>query len=205
MAALAGFKVESRKSVIHRDGAARAVGSAGAAAQIGGRRGGTASQVRTLSSPARGLLTWESPARDLPVRDLPVRDLPTRDLAARPLRARPSAGRRGAVHCDGASPGTMHGSRLTPRGRVVVAVVWIVLLGIAALIITNPSASPAGEAEAPTSKIEVQPGDTLWQLANEIQPDSDPREVVHAIVALNDLASAGDIHPGDTLVVPTRD
>jgi LysM repeat protein len=63
----------------------------------------------------------------------------------------------------------------------------------------GPEAPFAG---SPTSVVQVQSGDTLWAIAGDAQPNADPREVVDAIVAINDLASPGDIQPGDTLVVP---
>jgi hypothetical protein len=50
----------------------------------------------------------------------------------------------------------------------------------------------------------VEPGTTLWGLARSIDATADPRVLVDAMVDLNGLGSAADIHPGDVLVVPRR-
>jgi LysM repeat protein len=47
----------------------------------------------------------------------------------------------------------------------------------------------------------VQPGETLWSIAEQVDADSDPRETVARIVAMNDLAGAGVV-VGQELVLP---
>jgi nucleoid-associated protein YgaU len=107
---------------------------------------------------------------------------------------------RGPVACDGSFPPDLHGSRLTSRGRVVVAVVWLLMAAVAAFPLFR-----SDDVQRPvttTTTIVVEPGDTLWTLADEIDPAADPRTVVDAIVELNGLRSGGDIYPGDLLVIP---
>ncbi len=53
-----------------------------------------------------------------------------------------------------------------------------------------------------TTTVVVEAGDTMWALAKSLDADADPRVVVDAIVELNELRSAADIHPGNVLVVP---
>jgi hypothetical protein len=106
---------------------------------------------------------------------------------------------RGPVACDGSLPPDLHGSRLTSRGRVVVAVVWLLMAAVAAFPLFR---SDDVQRPVTTTTIVVEPGDTLWTLADEIDPAADPRTVVDAIVELNGLRSGGDIYPGDLLVVP---
>lgn len=113
----------------------------------------------------------------------------------------PKVGVRGPAPCDNSSPGSLHGSGLTARGRVLFALAWVVLIVVGALVVARPFDDSA-YAQTPTVPVEVQPGDTLWEFARAADPQGDPREVVHTIVELNDLNSAADIHPGDTLLVP---
>ncbi|WP_216853590.1 LysM peptidoglycan-binding domain-containing protein [Phytoactinopolyspora halotolerans] len=84
----------------------------------------------------------------------------------------------------------------------MVAALWMVLVALAALPIVQYVGGTSAEVE--TVRVEVQPGDTLWQLAREVDPDGDPRAVVDAIMGLNGLTSGADIRPGDTLTVPAE-
>lgn len=59
----------------------------------------------------------------------------------------------------------------------------------------------AGLAPASESSITVATGDTLWSLAEEVDPQSDPRDLIAAIMTLNDLDSP-TIVPGQVLVLP---
>ena len=49
----------------------------------------------------------------------------------------------------------------------------------------------------------VHPGETLWQLAKEAEPDSDPRDVVDKLIRVNEL-DGGRIIPGQQLVLYGR-
>jgi hypothetical protein len=51
--------------------------------------------------------------------------------------------------------------------------------------------------------VTVENGETLWQLAGEIAPQADPRDVVSDIVHLNQLSSS-DIQVGQRLAVPSQ-
>ena len=46
--------------------------------------------------------------------------------------------------------------------------------------------------------VEVQPGDTVWSIAQRVAPQADTRAVVDAIVARNGLVG-GVVHPGQRL------
>jgi nucleoid-associated protein YgaU len=118
-----------------------------------------------------------------------------------PIRRRRDIGAVRPAPCDRSYEGDLHGSRLTGRGRVVVAVVWLVLAAVAALAFVRPglAADPAPEG---TTTVVVEPGDTLWQLARSIDSSADPRATIDAIVELNALRSGADIAAGDVLVVP---
>jgi LysM domain len=79
------------------------------------------------------------------------------------------------------------------RGRAVArrrlaAGVTIVVVSTVMLFAGGPSAvAPAGNSRAPRAVV-VQPGDTLWSLADRYAgPGIDPRAYVDAILALNRL------------------
>jgi LysM repeat protein len=93
---------------------------------------------------------------------------------------------------------------LTRRGRALAVLVFAaVLLGAFSLGRT------ASQAAAPTSPVltttveqtTVEPGDSLWSVAQRVAPDNDPREVVEQIRRLNDLPSA-HIRAGQQLLLP---
>ncbi|SDS73608.1 LysM peptidoglycan-binding domain-containing protein [Jiangella sp. DSM 45060] len=128
-------------------------------------------------------------------------DAPPRRHVAR----RRPAGRPEPVPCVGSAEPSLHGSRLTRRGRVVVGLAWLLLVVAGALAFVRPwdgGAAPAGATAVTT--VEVRGGDTLWQLATDVAPTADPRETVAAIIELNGLSSAADIRPGDLIEVPAR-
>jgi Tfp pilus assembly protein FimV len=94
--------------------------------------------------------------------------------------------------------------RLTERGRRVVAGLSIAIgLSIAAAtVVTVQLGAPGHGLElAGSSTVVVQPGDTLWSLAEELAPEEDPRAVVDAIVDLNGLEDV-DLLPGAVLQLP---
>ena len=107
------------------------------------------------------------------------------------LRAgRRSAGRRRRA----AAPAL----RMTRRGRLVV-------LALALLVVLLPGAWRAmatAQVEGPTTvAVTVQPGDTLWGIAAEIDPGADPRALIAEIREMNALTQSGLV-PGQVLVVP---
>jgi nucleoid-associated protein YgaU len=107
--------------------------------------------------------------------------------------------------CEGSAAPDLHGSRLTARGRVVVAVAWLALAVLATapfLRLGDRQSDQRIERPTVTTTVVVEPGDTLWALAREVDAAADPRTVIGTIIELNGLRSAADIHPGDRLVVP---
>jgi len=148
----------------------------------------------------------------------------TRRLPARPADGRPVAGRhpvpgpRLARAGDGTPDGRLAGPgrsaavrageavspgrlRLTRRGRIVVAA--LAALGACGLFVAGASAAqasgPAGRGAA--RQVIVQPGDTLWSIAQRAAPDADARAVVQQILQANRLATAS-ITAGQRLWMP---
>jgi LysM repeat protein len=50
-------------------------------------------------------------------------------------------------------------------------------------------------------QVVVRPGDTLWAIAERVAPTKDPRPLVDAMVAVNNV-DPGALVPGQTLLVP---
>jgi hypothetical protein len=96
--------------------------------------------------------------------------------------------------------------RITSRGRAVVAVLLAIPLVVVALALGINAGSATALHEAPAASftwVNVEPGQSLWQLAESVAPEADPREVVAEIVALNQLPSA-DVQAGQLIALPPR-
>jgi LysM repeat protein len=108
-------------------------------------------------------------------------------------------------HFTGTSTGTAARLRLTRRGRIVLTLVIVVPLVIAALfaIVNSGGAVASSSAGSSLHYVTVQGGETLWQLAGDIAPKADPREVVSDIVHLNQLASS-DLQAGQRIAIPSQ-
>jgi hypothetical protein len=94
--------------------------------------------------------------------------------------------------------------RITRRGRAVLATAigLPLVLGTAAAVLNGGGAVATDTAStAEFSYVEVEAGQSLWGLAEEIAPQADPREVISAIVRLNGLPSA-DVQSGERLAIP---
>lgn len=97
--------------------------------------------------------------------------------------------------------------RITRRGRTTVTFLFAVPLAIAAAAFgLGTTGAVAGTGSAPGASfhyLTVDPGESLWQLAETIAPTADPRDVVADILTLNNLSS-GDVQPGQRLAIPAK-
>ena len=97
--------------------------------------------------------------------------------------------------------------RLTQRGRVVVASLASVPLvaGIAAFALFGGSSAiaTADQSSATFSYVTVQSGQSLWSVAQSIDPTGDPRDVIAEIENLNQLQSSG-VQAGQRLAIPSK-
>lgn len=123
-----------------------------------------------------------STLRDSSLRDSTLRDSTLRDSTPRPAR--------------------LH---LTRRGRIVLFLLVTIPLVVAAFfVVTNGGqATATNEHGSALQYVTVSSGQTLWQIASDVAPDSDPREVVADIVQLNQLGS-GDIQAGQRIAIPAE-
>ncbi|MDA3805214.1 hypothetical protein ACMT9U_13090 [Clavibacter sp. Sh2036] len=96
--------------------------------------------------------------------------------------------------------------RITRRGRVVLTalVAMPLALGVG-LVALNGGAAVASKdaAAAPLEYVTVSSGQSLWDLAEEIAPSSDPRDVIASLVDLNRLPTS-DVSAGQQLAVPAQ-
>ena len=85
------------------------------------------------------------------------------------------------------------------RRLAVVAVVLGLILGLASFG-RQADATPTAEAVAAEAVlVVVQPGDTLWTIAQALEPNTDPRELVSE---LSKIAGGGSLMPGQLLTIP---
>jgi Tfp pilus assembly protein FimV len=93
--------------------------------------------------------------------------------------------------------------RLTRRGRIVLAV--LAALTVCGLFLAGATAAqasgPAAHGAASARQVIVQPGDTLWSIAQSAVPNADARAVVQEILQANRLQTAS-ITAGQRLWVP---
>jgi LysM repeat protein len=93
---------------------------------------------------------------------------------------------------------------MTTRGRAVLLTLVATPLVIAALAFgINAGGATATSSSTPLAKITVVNGETLWAVAKQLAPNSDPRDVIADIMSVNNLSSA-DIYPGEHLSIPSK-
>jgi LysM repeat protein len=96
----------------------------------------------------------------------------------------------------------VHMARTRVRRRRLVALGVTFALGA---ILSGPVANAVGPARAPEADgsraYVVRSGDTLWSIARRSMPSVDPRLVVDAIAAANDV-DPGALIPGQQLTIP---
>ena len=113
-----------------------------------------------------------------------------------------------AISMDyGFSAPTSH-LRLTKRGRAVFTTLAALPLVIAAFLFALNGGSASASLESSVQPgveytyVTIAAGQSLWALAEEIAPASDPRDVVNDILEFNGMSSA-ELFPGQRLALPT--
>ena len=101
-------------------------------------------------------------------------------------------------------PGGPAQLRLTRRGRIALGVVSALFL-LATVMLSGGLSADAGtslvEQGRATGVVVVQPGESLWQIAQAVAPSADPRETVTAIRELNGIGDT-TVVAGQSIVVP---
>ena len=90
------------------------------------------------------------------------------------------------------------------RRRIAIAVLALGVVVVAgqagAALGSSPLTAPGRSPTLVSSRtIVVRPGDTLWAIAERIDPGADPRPVVDELIALN---GSSQLQPGETLRAP---
>lgn len=94
--------------------------------------------------------------------------------------------------------------RLTRRGRLVVTLFFLALAMAALTLFSGYSVATHSAGDAvPTRTVEVQEGDTLWAIADQIAGPGEIREVVHEIQELNSLPGVALVE-GQLIAIPAR-
>jgi len=89
-----------------------------------------------------------------------------------------------------------------PRAKAARIKIGLVLAGVGILWLFFIQGAYGG-GRSGTEQVTVQPGQTVWSIANERYPDDDTRGRVNDIVKLNNLGDA-PIYEGEKLTVPAR-
>jgi len=92
--------------------------------------------------------------------------------------------------------------RLTQRGRVVVVLAFL-MTAFVVMVAMGGWATATHDAGTPDPArvVEVQEGDTLYDIAGEVAQPGHVREMVHEIQQLNSLSGAG-LQVGQKLAIP---
>jgi hypothetical protein len=109
-----------------------------------------------------------------------------------------------------ASPFIAPRLRMTARGRRALAILVaapVLATGVLAGggVIGGALAGAVASSSAQTAEFEhitVMPGQSLWQIAQSIAPEADPRDVIAEIELLNGIGGA--IQPGELLAIPAH-
>ena len=94
--------------------------------------------------------------------------------------------------------------RLTRRGRLLLTGLAMLVLVVAAVLLSGGPPATAGTDHGSAStaqRVTVAPGETLWQIAERTAPGADPRETVQRILDLNGLQTA-EVQSGTALLLP---
>ncbi|CAB4951747.1 unannotated protein [freshwater metagenome] len=92
---------------------------------------------------------------------------------------------------------------VTSRAKGLTRLAVIIGLIIAAVsFFSNQSAQASNEvAKTSFTYVTVHNGETLWQIAERVAPNQDPRDTVEAIVTLNNLTQS-TLQPGQRIALP---
>lgn len=95
---------------------------------------------------------------------------------------------------------SIHSDSRTGLRAILLGLLLVLVVGALLLLFQEEAVSSPGQADA--RKVVVQPGDTLWEIADRFAPESaDLRVVVRRLAALNGLESK-TLRPGQVLQVP---
>lgn len=173
----------------------------------------TISASRRRVAPARGRCAYETGTPTTPVAEArPGSRRPRTRARVRPSQPAPAGRTQGAIQGSAvgtrvatSAPAASSPVTLTRRGRLVLSCAALVAvvagLGAGVSLFDSGAAAATGSTSGPVlTTVTVEPGDTLWGIARELAPGTDPRDMVSRLRALNDVS--GGLASGQELVVP---
>lgn len=90
------------------------------------------------------------------------------------------------------------------RTRFTIFIVLILLVSVGVITTIFGLNNAEGTTKQQYVQVEVLPGDTLWQIADEYMPSNmDPRESVYVICKHNNI-SASELRAGQILKIPVN-
>jgi hypothetical protein len=95
---------------------------------------------------------------------------------------------------------------ITRRGRLVLtAAVVVAALAVVLGFVLSGGGAVATDTSAHVhfQHVTVSAGETLWQVAEDVAPSADPRDVIADIQQLNNLDTT-EVMPGQSLAIPTK-
>lgn len=87
------------------------------------------------------------------------------------------------------------------RGLPVLTLLALTVLGGISVAISPEAKAGGGEVVPATQTITVKGGESLWDIARQVNPAEDPRDVVLQIMRINELSELG-LDAGQELIVP---
>lgn len=123
----------------------------------------------------------------------------------RPMPTRAAGTRSPGVRSD-SSAAPVPRLRITARGRAVVMVlVALPIVGAAVAFGINGGVAIATGAasSAPLETVTIMAGQSLWDVAEHLAPQADPREFISDVISFNTLVSA-EVRPGQQLEIPAE-
>ena len=94
--------------------------------------------------------------------------------------------------------------RMTLRGRrVLMTLICVPLVAVALAVALNGGQATATNETVPLTFVSVEQGQSLWQLAEQIAPTADPRDVIADILKLNALATS-QVAAGQRIAIPQQ-
>ena len=128
-----------------------------------------------------------------------TRSLGTRSLGTRPVGTGPVGARSVGVRVAG--PGTYR------RRRILVAALLCLFLSALPLLggeligwVTGTPGATLVEASGQPVIYVVQPGDTLWSIAERVNPPG--RDLRYTVDRLSEVTGGSLLHPGQRIVIP---
>lgn len=126
------------------------------------------------------------------------------------IGGRPNTPRRRRPSWSGVTAGVRKGApRAASLGRLGATLLAAAAVAAGLGAVRGAVGSPAVSSPI-TTRVEsdaypawtVQPGDTLWAIASNSRPQTDPRATVLVLRELNDLGTDRPLQPGQVILLP---